>query len=191
MWFGKLCREPRYPLAVCVRLVRLPIVRSCLLLALLWLAMRAPEMSYSPAYHQGRDSLRTAPSTRSPEPTHTSSPSEWTGFDVSPRPSGPRGTHPYSPEASSRQSRVDDETAATRVVASPSPAHKEERSRGSWADRPSLMSGDHSSSSRTHKRSVPEAAPVDDSHDALLMLVSPDILEPTSVVASNTHRLFL
>lgn len=133
--------------------------------------MRAPEMTYSPAYHQGRDSLKTAPSSRTPDPTHRSSPSEWTGFDVSPRPSGPRGTHAHSPEASRRQSRVDDETV-TRIVASPGAAYKEERSRGSWADRPSLMSADHSSSSRTHKRSVPETAPVDESHDALLMLVS-------------------
>lgn len=150
-----------------------PTVRSCLVRC----AMRAPEMSYSPAYHQGRDAVgpTRSPLPSPPEPGHSGPPhssSEWTGFDVSPRHSGPRGPHAYSPEASRRASRVDDDPAVTRVVVSPGATHKEERrSRGSWADQPSLMSGDHSSS-RTPKRSAPETAPVDYSQDALLMLVS-------------------
>ena len=173
LWPEKSCRDPdiRPSPSVCA------CDSDCSLLPFVRCAMRAPEMSYSPAYHQGRDAVgpTRSPLPSPPEPGQTGPPhssSEWTGFDISPRHSGPRGPHAYSPEASRRASRVDDDPAVTRVVVSPGATHKEERrSRGSWADQPSLMSGDHSSS-RTPKRSAPETAPVDYSQDALLMLVS-------------------
>ncbi|KAJ5112627.1 hypothetical protein N7532_000672 [Penicillium argentinense] len=96
--------------------------------------------------------------------------SEWTTYDTSPRSSSRRGSHAYSPEPSRRGSRTDDDPAVTRVVLSSGAGHKEERSRGSWADQPSLMSGEHSSSSRNHKRTVPDDHLANDSQDALLML---------------------
>ena len=147
--------------------------------------MRPPEMSYSPAYHQAQDPLRAVPASilaprpcqslgssdlSHSDPQHPSD--EWTpGFDVSPRSSGPRGSHTYSPEASRRQSRVDDSAQVSRVLISSSgAAHKEER--GSWADRPSLMSAEQLSSPRAQKRGIPDDGPVDQSQDALLMLVS-------------------
>lgn len=147
--------------------------------------MRPPEMSYSPAYNQAQDPLRAVPaSVLAPRPGHPlgtpdlsySSPQhpsdEWTpSFDVSPRSSGPRGSHTYSPEASRRQSRVDDSSQVSRVLVSSSGAnHKEER--GSWADQPSLMSAEQLSSPRGQKPGVPDDGPVDQSQDALLMLVS-------------------
>lgn len=146
--------------------------------------MRSPEMSYSPAYHQGQgnlgmtnNSIRAPPPRRSPdhpEPKY-SSPSrpsfDSTSYDASPRSSGPRGSNTYSPEASRRASRVDEEPVVTRVVIPSSPTHKEERSRGSWADQPSSMSGEQSSTSRTHKRTSPDDNRADDGQDALLMLV--------------------
>ncbi|OQE31180.1 hypothetical protein PENSTE_c001G05882 [Penicillium steckii] len=145
--------------------------------------MRSPEMSYSPAYHQGQDplgirtnSIRAPPPRRSPdhpEPKYTNSirPSfESIPHEVSPRSSGPRGSHAYSPEASRRASRVEEDPAVTRGVVPSGPAHKEERSRGSWADQPSLMSGEQSTTSRSHKRMSPDDNRADDSQDALLML---------------------
>jgi hypothetical protein len=53
---------------------------------------------------------------------------------------------------------------------------KDERIRGSWTDHSSYMSGDHypHSAPRVHKRAIPEDdSPVDESQDALSMLVSP------------------
>lgn len=147
--------------------------------------MRPPEMTYSPAYHQAQDPLRAAPasilasrpcrSLDSPEPSHSvpQRPSdEWTpGFDVSPRSSGRRGSHTYSPEASRRQSRVDDGSQISRILVSSSGAvHKEER--GNWADQPSLISEERLGTPRAHKRGMPEDVPVDQGQDALLMLVS-------------------
>jgi len=148
--------------------------------------MRPPEMSYSPAYHQAQDPLRAAPvpilaprpcrSRDSPERSHSHSglqrPSdEWPpGFDVSPRSSGPRGSHTYSSEASRPQSRVDDGSQVSRVLVSGSgTVHKEER--GSWADQPSLMSAEQLNTPRAHKRGIVDDAPVDQAQDALLMLV--------------------
>ncbi|KAJ5175910.1 uncharacterized protein N7482_001787 [Penicillium canariense] len=145
--------------------------------------MRPPEMSYSPAYHQGQDRLGAAarssilpplPS-RSLEHTEPSHPGprpsiDGTPHDVSPRSSGPRGSLTQSPEASRRASRVDDDSYVTRVVVSGGVIHKGERSRGSWADQPSLMSVDHSGTPRTQKRGVAIEGPVVDSQDALLML---------------------
>ncbi|KAJ5133189.1 hypothetical protein N7526_004554 [Penicillium atrosanguineum] len=145
--------------------------------------MPPPEMSYSPAYHQAQAPLRAVPASiiaprpcqtlGSPDPSHSGPqhPSdEWTpGFDISPRSSGPRGSHTYSPEASRRQSRVDDGSQMSRVLVSSSgAAHREER--GSWADQPSLISADQLSSPRAQKRVVPDDIPVDQSQDALLML---------------------
>ncbi|CAI7635078.1 unnamed protein product [Penicillium pancosmium] len=145
--------------------------------------MRSPEMSYTPAYHQGQgnigmtnNSIRAPLPRRSPDhpepkyPSPTRPSFESKSYDVSPRSSGPRGSNAYSPEASRRASRVEDDPAVTRIVVPTSPAHKEERSRGSWADQPSLMSGEQSSTSRTHKRSSPDDNRSDDGQDALLML---------------------
>ncbi|KAJ5666417.1 uncharacterized protein N7477_008865 [Penicillium maclennaniae] len=145
--------------------------------------MRPPEMSYTPVYKQAQDPLGAVPaSILAPRPRHSSgSPDmslpdtqhtsdEWTpGFDVSPRSSSPQGSHAYSPEASRRQSRVDDSSQVSRILVSRSgAAHKEER--GSWADQPSLMSAEQLSSSRAQKRGVPDDNPVDKGQDALLML---------------------
>lgn len=147
--------------------------------------MPQPEMSYSPAYRQAQDPLGAgrsvfAPLPRQslelPEPSYSglSRPSaEWTGHIVSTRASAPRGSHAYSPEASLRESRVsDDAIAVTRVSVTSGPAHKEDRSRGSWADQPSLMSAEQSGPTRTPKRGASTEAPADYDQDALLMLVS-------------------
>lgn len=147
--------------------------------------MRPPEMSYSPAYHQGQDPLGTAARNsilaplpdrplETPDPSH---PGPWrhsidgTPYEGSLRSSGPRRSH-QSREASRRSSRVDNEAFVTRVVVSGGVVHKEERPRGSWADQPSLMSADHSGTRRTQKRGGPVDMPAVDSQDALLMLVS-------------------
>lgn len=148
--------------------------------------MRPPEMSYSPAYHQGQDPLGAAARNsiiaplpdRSLESPDLSYPAAWrpsvdgTPYDGSPRSSGPRRSLAQSPEASRRSSRVDNESPVTRVVVSGGVIHKEERSRGSWADQPSLMSADHSGTPRTQKRGGPVDIPAVDSQDALLMIVS-------------------
>jgi hypothetical protein len=152
--------------------------------------MRPPEMSYSPAYYQGQDALGAAArnsiigplpdrSMESPDPNY---PASWrpsvdgTPYEGSLRSSGPRRSLALSPEASRRSSRVDNESPVTRVVVSGGVIHKEERSRGSWADQPSLMSADHSGTPRTQKRGGPVDIPAVDSQDALLMLVSRFIL---------------
>ena len=147
--------------------------------------MRSPEMSYSPAYHQGqgplgaaaRNSILAPLPDRSLETQGPSHPGPWrrsidgTPYEGSPRSSGPRRSL-QSREASRRSSRVDNEAFVTRVVVSGGVVHKEERSRGSWADQPSLMSADHSGTPRTQNRGGPADIPAVDSHDALLMLVS-------------------
>jgi hypothetical protein len=139
--------------------------------------MPPSEMSYSPAYYKSKDVAGTAPSilphasrppVERPEPSH-SSPQRASGgttHDVSPRTSGPRGSHAYSPQASRRPSRVGDDVP-TPILVTNNLAHKEERSRGSWADQPSLMSGEHS---RTNKRASSDIATSDGGQDALLML---------------------
>lgn len=147
--------------------------------------MRSPEMSYSPAYHQGRDPLRAAArnsiltplpdrSLETPDPSRQGlrRPSiDGTPYEGSPRSSGPRRSL-QSREASRRSSRVDNEALVTRVVVSGGVGHKEERSRGSWADQPSLISADHLCTPRTQKQGGPVDIPAVDSQDALLMLVS-------------------
>ncbi|KAJ5569556.1 uncharacterized protein N7459_008986 [Penicillium hispanicum] len=148
--------------------------------------MPPPEMSYSPAYHQAQGPLGTARSTISPMPRqslerpepsypgrpHPSSAAEWTGHDDSPRMSGPRGSLAYSPEASRRASRVSDDTAAavTRVSMTSGAVIKEDRSRESCVDQPSLMSAEHSGTARTHKRGASTEAPANYDQDAPLML---------------------
>ncbi|KAF3394255.1 hypothetical protein F1880_004746 [Penicillium rolfsii] len=146
--------------------------------------MRSPEMSYNPAYHQGQDPLGAAArnsiiaplpdrSLATPDPSH---PAAWrpsvdgTPYEGSPRSSGPRRSLAQSPEASQRSSRVDNESPVSRVVVSGGMLYKEERSQGSWADQPSLMSADHSGTLRTHKRGGPVDIPAVDSQDALLMI---------------------
>lgn len=150
--------------------------------------MRPPEMSYSPAFHQTQDSHSSLPhSAVPPRPCHIREfpkqalpaplrPSdEWTpACDVSPSSSGQRESHIYSPKTSRRPSWVDDDSPATQIVISSSGAiNKEERSlRSSWADRPSLMSAEQGSTPLAHKRGASDVVPVDDSQDALVMLVS-------------------
>lgn len=59
---------------------------------------------------------------------------------------------------------------------------KDERIRGSWTDHSSYMSGDlhPHSAPRVHKRAIPEDdSLVDESQDALSMLVSPIPNRPT------------
>lgn len=147
--------------------------------------MRSPEMSYSPAYHQGRDTLGAAARNsilaplpdqplESPDPSH---PGPWRpSIDGTPHEGSPRSSVPrrslQSREASRRSSRVDNEAFVTRLVVSGGVVHKEERSGGSWADQPSLMSADHLGTPRTQKRGGPVDIPAVDSQDALLMLVS-------------------
>lgn len=150
--------------------------------------MRPPEMSYSPAFYQTQDSDSSVPhSVFAPRPCHTREfskqahpalfrPSdEWTpACDVSPSSSGQRESHIYSPKISRRPSWVDDDSPVTRIVISSSGAiNKEEQSlRSSWADRPSLMSAEQGSAPLAHKRGASDVVPVDDSQDALVMLVS-------------------
>lgn len=149
--------------------------------------MRTPEMSHSPAYHQAQDSHGSVPHSifasrhsRSLEYPEQARPAplrpsdEWVpACDISPRSSVRRGSHTYSPEASQRQFGLDDGSPVTRIVVSSSGAtHKEERSRSSWADQPSLVSAEQVSTPRAHKRGVSEEVAADDSQDALLMLVS-------------------
>ncbi|KAJ5666726.1 hypothetical protein N7462_011135 [Penicillium macrosclerotiorum] len=145
--------------------------------------MRPPEMSYSPAYHQAQDSLGAAArqsilaplprrSLDPPQPSHPAPrrPSnDSPGVPVSPR-SSTRGSHTYSPETPHRVSRMDEDSTATRIVASGGIVHKEERSPGSWTDRPSLMSAEHSGTIRAHKRSAVPEVPAVESQDALLMI---------------------
>lgn len=137
--------------------------------------MSPPEMSYSPAYHQAQGLVGTIPSPLNPlehpEPSY-SRPLRSSQFahDVSPRTSGPRGSHAHSPETSRRASRVGDEAVQPVTVANGS---KEGRSRGSW--QPSLMSGEQT---RVSKRGgVPDVISSDGGQDALLMLVRLFLLE--------------
>ncbi|KAI2789168.1 hypothetical protein POX_e07196 [Penicillium oxalicum] len=146
--------------------------------------MRAPEMTYSPAFHQGQDPLSAATRNsilgplpdRSVEPSDQSRPGSWRpSADGSPYEGSLRSSHPrrslaQSPHASRRSSRAENDVPVTRVVVSGGVLYKEENSRGSWADQPSLMSADHSSPPRKHKRGAAGDLPAVDAQDALLML---------------------
>lgn len=161
--------------------------------------MGLPEMSHSPAYYQDlgplgpthpRSSIVTPPAAarRSQEqssvlgnPVGGSRPSSpLSSLDASPRTSGSRGYRVYqtqalggSPWPGSDPREV--ESLPVRGSISSGVPPKEERARSSWADQPSLMSGEHSNPSitRTRKRLIPDDEIVtNEGQDALLMLVS-------------------
>ena len=154
--------------------------------------MRPPEMSYSPAYRQAQGPLGSIPPVLARPPrrpqqytrsTHTgpSHPSELMGRDGSPRTSGPRGSHTHSREAPRRASPTDGDAIVIPIVVTNGSTHKEERSRGSWADRPSLMSAEHSASPRTPNRAAPSNA----GPDALLMLVCAHFLPSRMILLAD------
>ncbi|KAJ5753463.1 uncharacterized protein N7511_007616 [Penicillium nucicola] len=157
--------------------------------------MGLPEMSHSPAYYQDlgplgpqqpRSSIVTPPAAarRSQEqspvlgnPVGGSRPSSpLSSLDASPRTSG-RGYRVYQTQALGgsvwpRSDPREVESLPARGSISSS-APKEERTRRSWADQPSLMSGEHSNPSitRTRKRDIPDDEIVtSEGQDALLML---------------------
>jgi hypothetical protein len=162
--------------------------------------MGLPEMSHSPAYYQDlgplgpthpRSSIVTPPAAarRSQEqssvlgnPVSGSRPSSvLSSPDASPRTSGSRRYHVYQPQAlggSPWPGADPREVESLPARGSISSAPKEERTRSSWADQPSLMSGEHSNPSitRTRKRVIPDDEVVtSEGQDALLMLVSVQI----------------
>ena len=158
--------------------------------------MPSLEMSYTPAYYQNqgpfgtthpRSSIVTPPpaTRRSQEessvlghPVGASRPSSpIPSRDVSPRTSGSRSHRVYHNQTLGAPWPGSDPQEADYVPAgdSTSGAHKEERTQSSWADRPSLMSGEHSNPSivRGRKRAIPDDELVtNEGQDALLMLVS-------------------
>lgn len=160
--------------------------------------MRSPEMSYTPAYYQSQGPLGTThprssivtppPATcRSQEessvlghPVGASRPSSpIPSRDVSPRTSGSRTHRVYHNQTLGAPSWPGSDPREADYVpagdSASSGAHKEERTQSSWADRPSLMSGEHSNPSivRVRKRAIPDVEIVtNEGQDALLMLVS-------------------
>lgn len=171
---------------LCVYLVRL-LLRLHLLPFISSPAMRSPEMSYSPAYYhdQGpnpRSSIVTPP----PATRHSQEQSSVLGHPVGEsRTSSPIPSRDASPRTSgSRQHRVY-HTQTLGGTAWPgsdardggstlSGAHKEERATSSWADQPSVMSGELSNPSitRVRKRPISNVEIItNEGQDALLMLV--------------------
>ncbi|KAJ5081916.1 hypothetical protein NUU61_010180 [Penicillium alfredii] len=171
--------------------------------------MRPPEMSYSPAYHQDQGPLTTtlprhsihipAPAARRSQ-DHSSPPSagtrpsaDWPAHDASPR-AGPRSlpyhSQPAEPSWPGPGPRGEDDPVVTRASLS-SAAYKEDRPRGSWADPPSLMSGDQStpSTSRVHKRGIPDDDPSDASQDALLMLFRLSLPVPIFSLCASLYTI--
>ncbi|KAJ5325821.1 hypothetical protein MYU51_001197 [Penicillium brevicompactum] len=153
--------------------------------------MRSPEMSHSPAYYQEqapfgsahpRSSIVTPPpaTRRSQEQSSVlghpigSRPSSLSS-DASPRTSASRGYRVYHQALGGSSWPGSDarENEGLPPGSTSSGAHKEERIRSSIADRPSLMSGEHSNPSitRGRKRRIPDDEIVThEGHDALLML---------------------
>ncbi|CAG8023842.1 unnamed protein product [Penicillium nalgiovense] len=172
--------------------------------------MRSPEMSYNPAYYQNqgpfgtthpRSSIVTPPpaTCRSQEessvlgyPVGASRPSSpIPSRDVSPRTSGSRKHRVYHNQTLGAPSWPGSEPREADYVpagdSTPSGAHKEERTQSSWADRPSLMSGEHSNPSiiRVRKRAIPDDEIVtNEGQDALLMLFRLTIVPLYSLGAS-------
>lgn len=157
--------------------------------------MRSPEMSYSPAYYQDQGPLGTThprssivtppPATRRSQeqssilghPVGGSRPSSpIPSRDVSPRTSGSRAHRVYHNQTLGGPSWPGSDIRETDYVpagSSASGAHKEERAPSSRADRPSLMSGEHSNPSiiRVRKRAIPDHEIItNEGQDALLML---------------------
>ncbi|KAJ5123928.1 uncharacterized protein N7515_007753 [Penicillium bovifimosum] len=157
--------------------------------------MPSPEMSYSPAYYQGQGSLGTTHPRSSivtpPPAARRSQEQSVLGHAVDgSRPVSPLSNHSTRPSnSSSRANRVHhnqtlggsswpglEPREVNTIPASGSTssgAPKEERTRSSWADRPSLVTGEHSNPSiiRVRKRPIPDDGIIThDGHDALLML---------------------
>ncbi|KAJ5505047.1 hypothetical protein N7463_007921 [Penicillium fimorum] len=154
--------------------------------------MRSPEMSYSPAYYQDQGPLGTThpPSVVTPPAARRSQEqSSVLGHPIGgSRPSSPIPSRDISPRTSvSRTQRVyhnqpvggsswpgsDPREIDSAPAGSTSSAYKEERAQSSWADRPSLMPGEHSNPSiiRVRKRAIPDDDIVtNEGQDALLML---------------------
>jgi hypothetical protein len=157
--------------------------------------MRSPEMSYTPAYYQEqgplgtthpRSSIVTPPpaARRSQEQSsilghpvgESRSSSPLSSHDASPRTSASRGHRVYHQTlgGSSWPGSDPREIDSYPTGSTSSGARKEDRTRSSIADRPSLMSGEHSNPSitRARKRAIPDDEIVThEGHDALLMLV--------------------
>ena len=157
--------------------------------------MRSPEMSYTPAYYQEQGPLgttrpRSSILTPPPAARRSQEQSSILGHPVcGSRPSSPLSSHNTSPRTStSRGYRVYHQTLGGSSWPGSDPreidshpagstlsgAIKEDRIRSSIADRPSLMSGEHSNPSitRARKRVIPDDEIVThEGHDALLMLV--------------------
>lgn len=187
--------------------------------------MRSPEMSYSAAYYHDQGPLGTTHPRSSivtpPPPTRRSQEqSSVLGHPVGgSRPSSPIPSHDVSPRtSSSRAHRVyhnqtlggpywpGSDTRETDSVpaggSTSSGAHKEERAPSSWADRPSLMSGEHSNPSiiRVRKRAIPDDEIItNEGQDALLMLVSAQysgpifhiLIKTGSSVSQSSHYTHL
>ncbi|KAJ5232441.1 hypothetical protein N7468_005397 [Penicillium chermesinum] len=131
-----------------------------------------PEMSYSPAYHQAKDSTAASAPRNSrpmeyPEPAHQRPrpSSEWRTSE-SPRTSGPGGYRTYSPQATFPEGNP----TVTQVVLANGSSYKEQPSRSSWADQPSLMSLENSGTPRVRKRGVSRDRETDHCPNALLLL---------------------
>ncbi|KAJ5173620.1 uncharacterized protein N7500_001551 [Penicillium coprophilum] len=156
--------------------------------------MRSPEMSHSPAYYQNPGpfgtthprSIVTPPpaARRSQEQSSvlghpiggSRSSSPLPSRDASPRSSVSRAQRVYHNQTlggSSWPGSDPQETDTVPAGSTSSGAYKEERAQSSWADRPSLMPGEHSNPSiiRVRKRAIPDDELVtNEGHDALLML---------------------
>lgn len=138
-----------------------------------------PEMSYSPAYRQAQDRSASPTMARPPlqsmdypEPSHQRPPrpsSERRHHDSSPRSSGPRPSRTYSPPTSTYP--MEEETPVTQVVLANGSSYKERPSRSSWADQPSLISAEHSGTTRARKRGASDDREPDGGQNALLLLV--------------------
>ncbi|KAJ5554831.1 hypothetical protein N7535_007275 [Penicillium sp. DV-2018c] len=158
--------------------------------------MPSPEMSYSPAYYQGQGSLGTTHPRSSiatpPQAARRSQEQYVLGHPLGEsRPASPLSNHSTRPSnSSSRANRVHHNQTAggsswpgsepREVGTIPGPgstssgAPKEDRTRSSWADRPSLVPGENSDASiiRVRKRPIPDDGMIThEGHDALLMLV--------------------
>ncbi|KAJ5375715.1 hypothetical protein N7517_007721 [Penicillium concentricum] len=151
--------------------------------------MRSPEMSYSPAYYQDQGPLGTThprsiitppPATRRSQeqssvlghPIGGSRPSSpIPSCDVSPRNSGSRAQRVYHNQTLGGSSWPGSDPR--EIDSAPAGSTKEERAQSSWANRPSLMPGEHSNPSiiRVRKRAIPDDEIVtNEGQDALLML---------------------
>ncbi|KAK1139650.1 hypothetical protein N8T08_000587 [Aspergillus melleus] len=90
-------------------------------------------------------------------------------------------------------SRRENGSASTPASYSNGASRKEDRTRGSWTDHSSSMSGDnhHHSAPRIHKRPIHEEEPLaDDSQDALLMLFRLSLPVPIFSLCASLYTVF-